>query len=154
MRPRRGLLVLALLPVLGGCYTYIAADPRRVTVGEQVRVHLTREGVLGLPDLTGREGPVLVGAIADGTPDRLSLRVPVVVRRDGFLQNTLGQNVVLPLDQIGRIEIRTLSRSRTGLVALGTAGAAAAVIFTIVESSLFREQPGPSSGSDLRPSPF
>jgi hypothetical protein len=125
-----------------------------VSVGEQVRVHLTREGVLGLPDLSGREGPILDGAIAEGAPDRLSLRVPVVVRREGFLQNTLGQNVVLPFEQIDRIEARTLSRPRTGMMVLGTAGAAAVVIFTIVESSLFREAPGPSSGSDLRPRPF
>ena len=150
MRAARALRALVLLPALAGCYTYAAADGGDVRVSEQVRVHLTREGTLALPDLAGREGPVLDGAVVDATASTLELRVPVVVRQEGFLQSALGQNVVLPLNQIDRIERRRLSRSRTGMVVLGTVGAAAFVVLGIIDSSIFREQPGPSSGEDLR----
>jgi hypothetical protein len=153
MRSGRALRVLPLLPWIAGCYTYAATEPGGLRVSEQVRVHLTREGTLGLPDLAGHEGPVLDGAVVDASEGTLALRVPVAVRREGFLQGALAQNVVLPMDQIERIEMRRLSPSRTGMILLGTAGAAAFVVLGIVESSIFREPPGPSGGDDLRAPP-
>jgi hypothetical protein len=143
-----------LLLLLGGCYTYVPVETAIVPEGEQVRVHLTREGVLALPELDGREGPILTGAVASRSADRISIRVPVVIRREGFLQNTLGQNVAVPLAQIERMETRKLSRSRTGLVVVGTAGVAALVVFKIVDGAWFHEPPGPAGGSDLRAPPF
>jgi hypothetical protein len=57
------------------------------------------------------------------------------------------------MDQIERIEMRRLSRSRTGMIVLGTAGAAALVVLGIVDGSIFRDSPSQSGGSDLRAAP-
>jgi hypothetical protein len=122
-----------------------------VPEGGRVRVHLTPEGVLDLPELPDPAGPVVLGTLARRSTDRLWLRIPVVVRREGFIMSTLGQDVPLPLDHIVAVERRELDRARTALVVVGTVGVAAAVVFKIIGGAWFREQPGPAGGEDLRP---
>ena len=145
---------LPLLVILSGCFRYVPVEPAVVPAGDRVQVHLTREGILDLPELLDQNGPVVRGTIARRSSYRLWLRVPVVVRREGFLMSTLGQDVALPLDHIVAVETRELSRPRTGLMVLGTAVMAVTVVFKIIDGAWFRDQPGPGGGEDFRAPAF
>lgn len=146
----RRLAALLLLSLSAGCYTYVPVELATVPQGERVRVHLTREGVAALPDLGESVERVLDGTVESRSPDQIVVRVPVAARREGFLSSTLGQNVAVALGHVDRVETRRLSRSRTGLAVIGTAGAVAAVVFTILDGSIMRDPPGPGGGDDLR----
>jgi hypothetical protein len=128
----------------------VPVEPAAAPEGERVRIILTREGVLDLPELPQGGGPMVSGLIARKSDDQVYLRIPVVVRQEGFLQSTLGQDIAVPFAQIVQLERRQLSRSRTGMMVAGTVGVAAAIVFKIVDGSFGGEPPVPSGGDDLR----
>ena len=57
MRRTRGRIAPLALLALTACYTFAPVEPGSVGDGDRVRVHLTREGVLALPELEGGSGP-------------------------------------------------------------------------------------------------
>ena len=61
---RRVAALAAAIPLLSGCFSYVAAEPAGVRPGEEVRVYLTRGAVLDLEEAiptrgsSERSGPV------------------------------------------------------------------------------------------------
>ena len=133
-----------------GCFRYIPTEVAAIPDGERVRVHLTRAGQLDLPELTDPVGGPVQGTLVRRADDRIFLRVPVAVRREGFLQSNIGQDAAIPFSEIVQIERRQLSRSRSGLMVAGTAGFAAMVVLVIIDGSIGREPGPPTGGDDLR----
>ncbi len=150
MRLKGRAVAAAPLIILAGCFTYIPTEVSAVPDGERVRVHVTREGQLDLPEVIDPLGPTVRGTLVRRAEDGIFLRVPVAIRRDGFLQSDLGQNVAIPFREIVQIERRALSRSRTGLMVAGTAGVAAVIVFVIIDGSRGGDPRGPTGGDDIR----
>jgi hypothetical protein len=96
--------------------------------GEEVRIELTRVGFAQLPELPNQAGPDLDGTIVRRDQSRLFLRVPVNVRLDGIVTQTVQQELAIPTTDIVLMERRVLSRTRTGL-SIGSGLATLGVIF-------------------------
>jgi hypothetical protein len=102
--------------------------------GDEVRVELTRVGFAQLPELPNNVGPNLNGTLLRFDADRLFLRVPVNVRLDGLVTQTVQQDLAIPAGEIVQLERRVLSRMRTGL-SIGGGLATLGVIFLSFKAS-------------------
>lgn len=137
---------------LTGCFSYVPADPATVPVGEEIRAHLTRDGLARLEAL-GREDlddPVVAGTLVRRSGDRLSLRIPVS-REAGFVRSDIAQQVTFALEELLRVDRRRLDPARTGLALAGAAGAATALVLLIMGGSEGEDRlPPPGGPDDLR----
>jgi hypothetical protein len=121
----RGITILWTTLVASSCFRYVPAELGALPAGDQVRLELTRVGFAQLPELPNVTGPDLNGTLIRWEPDRLFLRVPVNVRLDGLVTQTVQQELTIPASDIVQMEHRVLSRGRTalsvggGLVTLG-----------------------------------
>jgi hypothetical protein len=106
-----------------------------VPVGQEVRVMLTRQGRFELPEQFDQEGEYISGRIARRDAERLYLNVPVARREQGFFVSQITQEVGVRNGEIVNLQLRKLNRQKTGVFVLGTAAAAAAVIYAIIEAS-------------------
>jgi len=121
---RRAVRLAAASLLLSGCFHYRPLEPGVAPVGEEVRVVLTREGAAALPEeVPAFPGSAVRGTVTGREGDRLLLRVPVAVQREGLLTRELGRQVEIPAGQIVRLERRELSRGRTALAVAGGVGA-------------------------------
>lgn len=110
---KRLVCALACLLPLVGCFNYLPVEPRAVPEGRQVRVEMTRLGFAALPEIPGQLGPSLAGRITGHNDEQLLLRVPVGVMLHG---SDVGRELEIPTRDVVRIEVRELSRVRTGLL--------------------------------------
>ena len=123
--------VLAAALVCSGCFGYVPAPLDTVPPGDEVRVHLTREGVAAeLARVAGEESPSVDGTLVRGDRDQLVLRVPVTVQATGIMTRSLGQDVTIPAARITQLERRQLNRPRTTLAAAGGGALLAAILFS------------------------
>ena len=104
---------------LTGCFHYVPVEPTAPPVGNDVRVELTRVGFAELPEMPSYPGPDLTGVLVRAEAGGLLLRVPVPVRVDGMLRETIDQDVTIPSRSIVQIERREFDRTRTGLSVAG-----------------------------------
>jgi hypothetical protein len=128
--------LLASVLSLGGCFAYIPADIDAVPDGQNVRVYLTRQGMVSLPELPDLNEPYLRGMLSRRADDGFYLRVPVATRQEGFHQSEIGQDVWIPAGEIVQFERREFNRTGTGFLIAGTAGLAGAVVFLIIKDHL------------------
>jgi hypothetical protein len=121
----RGVTLVATVLIASSCFRYVPAELGTLPPGDEVRIELTRVGFAQLPELPNLSGPDLNGTLVRSEPDRLFLRVPVNVRLDGLVTQTVQQELAIPAGDIVQMEHRVLSRGRTalsvggGLVTLG-----------------------------------
>ena len=118
-RPARTAPLVGSALLCAGCFAYVPAELASVPPGDEVRVELTRVGFARLPEIPNNSGPDLSGVLVGNGGDRLLLRVPVAIRRDGLLTNTVEQEVAIPTADIVRVERREFSRRRTAVAAAG-----------------------------------
>lgn len=143
---RLGAVLAGTVLPLSACFSYIPADLDTVPPGENVRVYVTPQGMTDVAELALENGPVLRGMVVRKENESLFLRIPVATRQEGFHMSPIGQDVRIPTREIIQLEQRRLDRAGTGLLVLGTAGAAAAVIFLIMDAfddGSRPEEPGP-----------
>lgn len=119
---------------LTGCFSYVPASLETVPAGTDIRVYLTRQGLADLPEPLEQDGPFLTGTLVRREDERVFIRVPIAPRQEGFYTSTFGQDVSLATGEIVQLERRKLDRAGTALLVGGTAAAAGAVIFLIVEA--------------------
>jgi hypothetical protein len=124
----RGVTIVAIALVASGCFRYVPAELGTLPAGNEVRLELTRVGFAQLPELPNVAGPDLNGTLVRVEPDRLFLRVPVNVRLDGLVTQTVQQELAIPAGDIVQMEHRVLSRGRTAL-SVGAGLATLGVIF-------------------------
>lgn len=111
-----------------GCFGYVATEPGTVPPGENVRVHLTQEGLGDLAEFA--PGLRMDGTFLRGDGNELTLRVRVTDQTVGIITRSLGQDVTIPANRIARLERREFDRPRTWL----TAGVGAAAVAMLLMS--------------------
>jgi hypothetical protein len=98
---------------------------RSIPAGEQVLVHLTRQGIADLPEVAVPAGTTLFGRLMTNGTDQVLIRVAIGVQRSAMSATTLGQDVSIATSQIEDAAIRRLSRPRTVLTVVGGIGSIA-----------------------------
>lgn len=116
---------LAMLPMFGGCYSYVQASAETVTPPAAVRAHLSSDGAAGIAEVLGESRSVLDGELTGVTPEGIFMLVPAASVRRGTRTEALSQELLIPRGGIVALQLRMLDRMRTaGLVAaaVGTVG--------------------------------
>lgn len=151
--PARRRPVLALLTAVvaaQGCYSYRTTELPQLISGEQVRVELGNEGqrtlVPGTAFMIGR--PRLEGRFSRLTEDSVIVSVWIGEAYAGTPFESSFQDVVLPRDEVARVEHRRLDKVRTGLVAVGAVAVIAYLIDSVGVFDIF-----PSRGPGTPPEP-
>ena len=147
---RRSLL--AVLPLLAGCYSYTLIQPDAAQPGTDVRAHITPSAAQQLAPLLGAaDMQALSGRLIENGSGRLIIEVPSVIPgQSGGPAQTLSQRVAIAREDLIGIETRTRDDLRTGLLAGGVtiAVGAAAVLATRGKSSSGTMPPG--GGVEIR----
>ena len=119
-----------------GCYVYSPASPDLTPPGEEIRITVTRDGAAELAQVTEQMEmvPVIRGRLVERDAQSLMVRVPVRPSGEG-LRPDIGQVVRVPIGSVLGMEQRDFSLGRTAAFVAGSAGAAALVVFTIIEAS-------------------
>jgi len=148
-----GVVVAVCGLVGGGCFGYVPSTVPSMAAGDEVRVHLTRQGLADLADedVPQGEGALFVGRFLGVEQDRLHMRVPLrppLTASSTMLDaaSSVGRNVTVPLDGIERVEHREFQRVRTILVVAGSVGAALALLLSVGDD-------GPPGGMPIPPGP-
>jgi hypothetical protein len=136
---RRGTFLALAISSLTGCFRYTPLQVDAVPEGENVRVYVNRSVVESIGEVRTSTEPILRGRVTRREPETLFIRIPIGVRQEGFHSAEIGQDVSIPMRDIIAIERRRLDRIGTGALVAGTAGAAAVVLFVIMEAFGERE---------------
>ena len=124
---RKCAWMAAGLFLCSGCFGYVATELGTVPPGEDVRVHLTQEGLGDLAEFS--PGLTMDGTFLRADGDELILRVRVTDQTVGIMTRSLGQDVTIPASRIARLERREFDRTRTWLTAgIGAAGLASLIM--------------------------
>jgi hypothetical protein len=126
---RRSLALGALLPLVGGCYVYtpIAAAP---SVGSTVSFALTDAGRVALGRSIGEAARSLEGEVDSTNDSSYVLRVRSVTYISGQTNQWTGERLVVGRQQVTGAREKTLSKSRTALVAAVSVGGVVAFVAT------------------------
>jgi len=138
---RWGVVLAVVVSSASGCFRYIPTQINDVPPGENVRLYVNRNVVESLTEVSAFTvtEPVLRGRLVRRESDALFLRIPIATRQVGFHSEELGQDVNVRFSDIIAVERRRLDRVGTGALVAGTAGAAAVVLFVIMEAFGERE---------------
>jgi hypothetical protein len=96
----RGLTILAITVSASACFRYLPVEMGGLPPGNEVRLELSRVGFAQLPELPNVAGPELNGTLVRWEPDGLFLRVPVSVRLNGLVTQTVQQELAIPAQSI------------------------------------------------------
>jgi hypothetical protein len=127
--------MVIVAPVAAGCYTFTPIPVEPTPVGENVRVYVTRTGapeVLTVAEEVGAV-PEIRGRVEGEESGSLLLRTPV---RSETATRALdiGQLVRVPTGEIVAMERQSFSTGRTVALLAGGIGAAAFVLYVIIDS--------------------
>ena len=133
-RPRSGsglrfvLLTVALVSS-AGCYTFIPTTPGDVVPDQDVRLRVTGAFADSLGPLIQRpDARVVEGrAVATG-PGSLTFEIPVGAPDVGTRGEPLRQRIQIPEGALLNVEVKTLSRPRTGVAAAAAIGGAVGLV--------------------------
>ncbi len=137
IKPKRGALLFAAATLaLSGCYRYVPTQLEAMPPGEDVRLTMTRQGAFELAEVieVTAVAPVVRGQIVRTEDQTLLLSVRVGSRQEGLHSVDLSSTIRIPMGEILGVERREFDAVRSGALAVGTAGVAAAVILVIMES--------------------
>jgi len=130
----RVTLLLACMPVLGGCFTYSRIQPDQVTPEMSVRARLVAER---------GSGPV-EGTVFEVGPRSFSVLPDV----SGGMST---EPVALVFDEIELVEQRSFNGTRTALLAAATVAVGVATLYTVEVVTGGGRQPGGSGDFTLIP---
>jgi hypothetical protein len=125
-----------------GCYTYVPATIEAVPVGTEVRALLSTEAELALRDSLGVELRPLRGTLVDRQGGRLLLSVRTGVGSRDLGSQALYQRIGVTPQDVLRVDVRRLQRTKTVAFAFAVAGVAALVTL----GALGKLNPGGSGG--------
>ena len=132
---RRFVALVISIPLLPACFSYVPADLDAIPPGGAVRVYLSRAGVAQLPEEVRSSGSYVAGSLVSREPQNLVVRVPVSGQPQSVRDIRLRQDVIIPAQDVVELRRRQLDRTRTGLLVAVSAGAAAAIVATIMDAS-------------------
>ena len=110
-----------------GCYTYVPASLDVVPVGAEVRALLSTDAELALRDSLGVPLHPLRGTLVDRQDGRLLLSVRAGIGSRGLGSQPLYQRIGVTPQDVLRVEVRRLQRTRTMAFAVAVAGVATLV---------------------------
>jgi len=120
----RALSIALLTVAAGGCYSYtpLAAntEPKPAT---PLRVELTLTGGDSLARFLGPSVQMVDGKLVQMSPSAIELGVTQVVMYSGMEQYWKGETVTVPKPYVAKIEERTFSWTKTGLLTAVVVGA-------------------------------
>jgi len=108
-----------------GCYTYVPATLEVVPVGTEVRALLSTEKEVALRDSLGVDLHPLHGTLVDRQGARLLLSVRTAIGSRELGSQPLYQRVGVTPQDVLRVDVRRLNRTKTAAFALAVAGAGA-----------------------------
>ena len=126
-RATRGLYLVAAA-FLSGCHTYVPTDLPSVSVGQEVRVYLSRAAVSTLPEEVPVNSLYITGRLMERETDSLTLGIRMGPQEPGIVMQDLRQMVRVGTGQVVDVRERQFSAPRTAILAVGAAGAAAFLI--------------------------
>jgi hypothetical protein len=134
------LLVLFLLPSLGGCYTYATMPVDQVPVGADVRARISGAEADRLTQELGREQDrVITGELVDKRESDLLLTVPSLIHSSVASNDRVYQKLSIPRSSILEMDVRRLDKWKSGgLMAL------AAALVTVIAVRQFGGNGNPS----------
>ncbi len=135
----RQVAVAAPALILCGCFSYVPAPIETVPAGQDVRVYMSRRGMAELPEELEPNGPFLTGTLIRREEEHLFIRVPVARVQQGFHSTQIGQEISVPTGEIVQVQRRQFNRAGTGLLVVGTAASATAIVFLITKAFASRE---------------
>lgn len=106
-----------LVVALAGCYTYSPMKTEEPAPGKDLRVQLTGTGGDSLARFVGPNVATIDGRLVLTNDVGLEIGVKQVVMHDGMEQYWKGETVLIPKPYIAKIEERTFSWGKTGLLA-------------------------------------
>lgn len=130
----RGLVLGLLLLASTGCFQYVSVPIESVSIGEGVRLVVTREGGAEYRDVTGSTDnvPTVTGTLTGRDDDVLVLQVPVGARQEGFYQVGIDATVRVPVGEVLDAGRREINPFTTGALVVGAAGLGVLVFRQII----------------------
>ena len=113
----RVLPIAVLALAVSGCYTYTPLATSELKPSAQLRVELTLTGGDSLARFLGPSVQSVDGRLVVATPTSYEIGVTQVTMYSGMEQFWKGETVTLPKPYVSRIEERTFSYGKTGLLA-------------------------------------
>lgn len=118
---------IILLLCCTACYRYAPIQGVATDAGQSVRVHLTDKGSVDLAPLIGPTILTLDGALSAAADTSISLSVTTAIARNGVETSWRGERVDIPRSAIASVQLRSLDKRRSWIVAAGSVGATIAL---------------------------
>jgi len=115
----RGIPLVGVLLLLGGCFNHVLVEPAAVPPGSEVVVHLNLAGSERLSPEAGYTVRSLSGYLQSVESETLALSVWSGRRYQGMAVDNIRRNYTLDLSEVARVEQRQLNRQRSALVGAG-----------------------------------
>lgn len=110
-----------------GCYSYVPSTMNAVPVGARVRALLSTEAEVALHDSLGLELRSLNGTLVERQDSRLLFQVRTASGAAAFGSRPLNQRIAVSEQDVLRVDVRRMSRLKTGALIAALVGAAAVV---------------------------
>jgi hypothetical protein len=136
--------------VLSGCYSYVVVPIASLPPGQNARIRLSNEGLVEVRELAENSEPVLAGTLVRRDENRAFFHVRIATVQEGALYAPVLQEIPISTRNILQVERRELNRTRTVLVAAGSAAAAAVLLGMIIEAYGSTPLPPPGDSDDAR----
>jgi len=134
------------------CFGYAPVQSGAVPPGAEVRVHLTRAGLLDVPEVPVTGGGTVVGTLRAQDERVTVLFVSQGVVLEGAMQRVIGQDLSLATAEIIQMEQRQFRSGRTVLAVAGGAGVLALLAASVRGARAAVElPPGPGNQESRLP---
>ncbi len=110
------LLLLGSFLALVGCHHYTETAPETIAPGAEVRVHLSSGGAAARSEFLESHVRAVQARWEGLEASRVALSVPGDEVREGLQTRILRQRIVLEREEVSRVEVRSLDRTRTAVV--------------------------------------
>jgi hypothetical protein len=128
--------LVALLSLLGACYTYRTVPLESAPVGQTIRARISATEAERVGSILGREDRLLEGQLIDRPEGGLLIAVPSSHSVEGAMSVATFQRIAVPRESLLEVETRRLDKARTaGMVALAVTVVTYAAINAFTNSS-------------------
>lgn len=138
---------MALLALLGGCYTYGPVQARAVAPRQDVTVWVNEAGMAAITPVIGPRAAELQGIVTARSDSSLTLALRSVTRRGGMEETMANDLVTVGLGSMDSVRLRRFDRTRTLLMAGGVVVGAILVRVVSNESGFERATGGKAGGA-------
>lgn len=117
------MLLVAITPLAGGCYTYRSAASIPVASGSRVALMLNDQGRVGISHRVGPEIARIDGSVVEKTDSAYTIRVRKITDLAGNTQLWSDETISVSQEYLKDVTVRQFSRNRT-MLAVGASGLA------------------------------